>query len=46
MAAACLHLMNLEDAAWDRLFPLERAPIINIDSGSDHTIAEGSRLTT
>ena len=40
MAAACLHLMNLEDAAWDRLFPLERAPIVNIGSGSDHSIAE------
>jgi GDP-L-fucose synthase len=40
MAAACLHLMNLDDAAWDRLFPLERAPIINLGTGEDHTIAE------
>jgi len=40
MAGGCLHLMNLEDAAWDRLFPLERAPIVNLGTGDDHSIAE------
>jgi GDP-L-fucose synthase len=40
MAAACLHLMNLEDAAWDRLFPLERTPIVNLGTGEDQTITE------
>lgn len=40
MAAGCLHLMNLDDAAWDRLFPLERAPIVNLGTGEDHSIAE------
>jgi GDP-L-fucose synthase len=32
--------MHLEDAAWDRLFPPERAPIVNLGSGADHSIAE------
>jgi len=40
MAAACLHLMNLKDDDWDRLFPLDRAPIVNIGSGEEWTIAE------
>jgi GDP-L-fucose synthase len=39
MAAACLHLMHLSDAEWDRLFPLDRAPIVNIGSGQEWTIA-------
>ena len=40
MAAACLHLMRLADVDWDRLFPLERAPIVNLGTGTDLTIAE------
>jgi GDP-L-fucose synthase len=40
MAAACLHLMNLSDADWDALFPLTRAPIVNIGTGTDQTIAD------
>lgn len=40
MAAACLHLVNLSDAEWDALFPLTRAPIVNLGSGTDQTIAE------
>ena len=40
MAAACLHLLNMPDAEWDALFPLERAPIVNLGTGTDHTIAE------
>jgi GDP-L-fucose synthase len=40
MAAACLHLLALPDADWDALFPPERAPILNIGSGTDQTIAE------
>jgi len=40
MAAATLHLMNLTDAEWDRLFPPERAPIINVGTGQEWTIAE------
>ena len=40
MAAACLHLANLPDADWDALFPSTRAPIINLGSGTDQTIAE------
>jgi GDP-L-fucose synthase len=40
MAAACLHLLSLPDAAWDALFPRERAPIVNLGSGTDQTIAE------
>lgn len=40
MAAACLHLMNLADEAWDRLFPSERAPIVNVGTGREWTIAE------
>jgi GDP-L-fucose synthase len=40
MAAACLHLLNLTDADWERLFPLERAPIVNLGTGTDQTIAE------
>ena len=40
MAAACLHLMNLSDPAWDELFPLSRAPIVNLGTGQEWTIAE------
>jgi GDP-L-fucose synthase len=40
MAAACLHLMNLSDGDWGALFPLTRAPIVNIGTGTDQTIAE------
>jgi GDP-L-fucose synthase len=40
MAAACLHLLSLPDAAWDALFPPARAPIVNIGNGVDQTIAE------
>ena len=40
MAAACLHLANLPDADWDALFPLARAPIVNLGTGTDQTIAE------
>ncbi len=40
MAAACLHLANLSDGDWDALFPLTRAPIVNIGTGADQTIAE------
>ncbi len=40
MAAACLHLANLPDAEWDALFPPTRAPIVNLGSGTDQTIAE------
>jgi GDP-L-fucose synthase len=40
MAAACLHLMNRSDGDWDALFPLTRAPIVNIGTGTDQTIAE------
>lgn len=39
-AAACVHLMNLTDAPWDELFPLTRAPIVNLGSGQEWTIAE------
>jgi len=40
MAAACLHLANLPDADWDALFPLIRAPIVNLGTSTDQTIAE------
>ncbi|HEY4580197.1 MAG TPA: GDP-L-fucose synthase [Candidatus Acidoferrales bacterium] len=40
MAAACLQLANLPDADWDALFPLARAPIVNLGTGTDQTIAE------
>jgi GDP-L-fucose synthase len=40
MAAACLHLLERSDAEWDSLFPRERAPIVNLGSGTDQTIAE------
>ncbi len=40
MAAACLRLANLPDADWDALFPLTRAPIVNLGMGTDQTIAE------
>lgn len=40
MAAACLHLMNLNDAAWDALFPVTRAPIVNLGTGEEWTIGE------
>ena len=40
MAAACLHLMNLSDAEWDALFPTSRAPIVNLGSGEEWTIAD------
>jgi GDP-L-fucose synthase len=40
MAAACLHLLSLPDPAWDALFPPGRAPIANLGSGTDQTIAE------
>lgn len=40
MAAACLHLANLPDSDWDALFPLTRAPIVNLGTGTDQTIAE------
>jgi GDP-L-fucose synthase len=40
MAAACLHLLALDDNAWDRLFPPSRAPIVNLGTGVDCTIAE------
>lgn len=40
MAGACLHLANLPDADWDVLFPLTRAPIVNLGTGTDQTIAE------
>lgn len=40
MAAGCLHLANLPDAEWDALFPPTRAPIVNLGSGTDQTIAE------
>jgi GDP-L-fucose synthase len=40
MAAACLHLMKLPDAEWDVLFAPTRAPIVNLGTGTDQTIAE------
>jgi GDP-L-fucose synthase len=40
MAAACLHLMRLSDGEWDALFPAGRAPIVNVGSGTDQTVAE------
>lgn len=40
MAAACLHLLERSDAEWDALFPSGRAPIVNLGTGTDHTIAE------
>jgi GDP-L-fucose synthase len=40
MGAGCLHMMKLTDGEWDRLFPLERAPIVNLGSGTDYSIAE------
>jgi GDP-L-fucose synthase len=40
MAAACLHLVNLLDGDWDALFPLTRAPIVNLGTSTDQTIAE------
>ena len=40
MAAACLHLANLPDADWDAFFSLMRAPIVNLGTSTDQTIAE------
>jgi GDP-L-fucose synthase len=40
MASACLHLANLPDAQWDALFAPDRAPIVNLGTGVDQTIAE------
>ena len=45
MAAACLHLMGLPDGEWDALFPSTRAPIVNIGTGTDQTIAELAETT-
>ncbi len=40
MAAGCLHLLGMDDAAWDALFPPSRAPIVNLGPGSDMRIDE------
>ncbi|MGE0873741.1 MAG: GDP-L-fucose synthase family protein [Burkholderiales bacterium] len=40
MAAGCLHLLDMDDAAWDELFPASRAPIVNLGSSTDMSIAE------
>jgi len=40
MAAGCLHLLDMDDAAWDALFPASRAPIVNMGTGVDMSIAE------
>jgi GDP-L-fucose synthase len=40
MAAACLHLLRMTDTEWDALFPLSRAPIVNLGTGTDQTLKE------
>ena len=37
MAAACVHLMRLPDAAFDRLVAPAQAPLINVGAGKDIT---------
>jgi GDP-L-fucose synthase len=45
MAAACVHLMTLADAAFDPLVRSEtEAPLVNIGSGKDQTIRELAEL--
>ncbi len=44
MAAACVHLMRLPDAAFDRLVAPAQAPLINVGAGKDITIGELAAL--
>jgi GDP-L-fucose synthase len=44
MAEACVRLMRLPEAQFDRLVAPEQAPLINIGAGSDSTIAELAAL--
>jgi GDP-L-fucose synthase len=44
MAEACVRLMRLPAAQFDRLIAPEQAPLINIGAGSDSTIAELAAL--
>jgi GDP-L-fucose synthase len=44
MARACVDLMSLPDAEFDRLLAPERPPLVNIGSGEDLTIAQLAEL--
>ena len=46
MAAACVHLMQLPDAAFATLISTEYAPLINIGTGEDVTIRELAELVS
>jgi GDP-L-fucose synthase len=40
LAGACIHLLNLPDETYDRLINQQQAPLVNIGTGKDLTIAE------
>ncbi len=44
MAEACMRLLFLDEREAARLFPADRAPIVNIGSGEDRTIRELAEL--
>lgn len=44
MADACLHLMNLDDASFNRFFGDASAPLVNIGYGEDLSILELAEL--
>jgi GDP-L-fucose synthase len=44
LADACVHLLNLNESAYDQLLSKEEAPLINIGTGQDLTIRELAEL--
>jgi GDP-L-fucose synthase len=46
LAQGCLFLMNLPDATFDTLLSEEIAPLVNIGTGNDVTIAELAEIVT
>ncbi|HVZ84628.1 MAG TPA: GDP-L-fucose synthase [Terracidiphilus sp.] len=46
LAEACVHLLSLPDAAYQKLLTKDEAPLINIGTGEDLTIRELAELIT
>ncbi len=44
LAAACVHLLTLDEAAYNSLLPLSEPPIVNVGTGEDVTIRELAQL--
>lgn len=44
LAAACVHLLTLDEAAYDSLLPSSEPPIVNVGTGEDVTIRELAQL--